>query len=411
MLGKRLIKFGSSELKSLIVAKHLMTDHNVEVVDRRKRFSFDDSFNFHGKSFDCGYHAIDIGRSEVYNDILLSLDIDWVKSPSTRSLVFNSKKYKRGYDFKELGEDFSREVKNKFSSEFSTKLERVYGSEFVSYALENISQSYTQNCIWKEKRLSDKVVLTNIYPWFFPLTSEDVDGGLNDIRPHFHNHMVEENMVMYPKVGSFQSITEFLRGSLRNNMSRPSDGDYRFAELDDNGIMSVEPNTLHILPIDYFDIAARFNLEFLDYVDTSFYLVSVVFGNAISFDTHEILVGDKEYYIDRVSSPDTLSSRPDITSLQFECEGFSDINEEELLNNIRKFTDNFITNAQWVDCDVKRVKIKRFNVEGIDRKIQKVINFVESKNPQVVVLNRHVNFEILSNGVENLINKITEKVK
>lgn len=411
MSGKRLIKFGSSELKALIVAKHLMTDHDVEIVDRRKRFSFDDSFNFHGKSFDCGYHAIDIGRSEVYNNILLSLDIDWVKSPSTRSLVFNNKKYKKSYDLKEFDKDFSREVKNKFNSEFSKKLERVYGSEFVSYALENISQSYTQNCFWQEKKLSDKVILTNIYPWFFPLTSEDVEGGLNDIRPHFHNHMADEKMVMYPKVGSFQSITEFLRGSLQNNMSQPSEDEYSFAELDDNGIILVEPNTLHILPIDYFDIAARFNLEFPDYVDTNFYLVSVVFANAISFDTHEILVGDKEYYIDRVSSPDTLSGSPDLTSLQFECESFSDMIEEELLNNIRKFTDNFITNTKWVDCDIKRVKIKRYNVEGIDRKIEKVINFVESRNPQVVVLNRHVNFENLSNSVENLINKIMEKVK
>ena len=411
MSGKMLIKFGSSELKSLIVAKYLMADHSVEIVDRRKRFSFDDSFNFHGKSFDCGYHAIDIGRSEVYNDVLFSLDIVWEKSLSTRSLVFNSKKYKRGYDLKELDDDFSREIKNKFSSEFSKKLERVYGSEFVSYALENISQSYTQNCLWQEKKLSDTVILTNIYPWFFPLTSEDVEGGLNNTRPHFHNHMVEGNMVMYPKVGSFQSITESLRGSLQNNISRPSDGGYSFAELDDNGIISVEPNTLHILPIDYFDIAARFNLEFPDYVDTNFYLVSVIFGNAISFNTHEILVGDKEYYIDRVSSPDSLSGSPDITSLQFECESFSDINEEELLNNIRKFTDNFITNAQWVNYDIKKVKIKRYNIEGIDRKIQTVINFVESKNPQVAVLNRHVNFENLSNGVENLIYKIMGNLK
>ena len=81
MLGKPLIKFGSSELKSLLAARYFMADNNIKIVDRRKRFSFDDSFIFEEKSFDCGYHAIDVGRSLVYNDILTSLDIEWVTSP------------------------------------------------------------------------------------------------------------------------------------------------------------------------------------------------------------------------------------------------------------------------------------------------------------------------------------------
>ena len=71
---------------------------------------------FEGKSFDCGYHAIDVGRSLVYNNIVKSLDMQWIESPSTRSLVFNGKKVKRGYDFSELKADFSSENKNIYQS-------------------------------------------------------------------------------------------------------------------------------------------------------------------------------------------------------------------------------------------------------------------------------------------------------
>ena len=82
MLDKPLIKFGSSELKSLLIAKYFMADNNIEIVDCNKSFSFDNSFIFEEKSFDVGCHVIDVGRSRVYSDILTSLDIEWFKSPS-----------------------------------------------------------------------------------------------------------------------------------------------------------------------------------------------------------------------------------------------------------------------------------------------------------------------------------------
>ena len=408
MLDKIIIKFGSIELKSLLAARYFMADNNVEIVDRGKKFSFDNSFIFEGKSFDCGYHVVDVGRSLVYDDILTSLDIEWVKSPSTRSLVFNGKKYKRGYDIVELQEDFSSENKKVFQSKFLTKLEKIYGSDFINYSIENIAKSYVQNRLWIKYNLSAEMILTNIYPWFFPLSPEDKQGNLNKLRPHFQNCQIENNFVMYPKEGSFMSITDSLRRSVKGLISEADDSNYQFASFDRDGKIDVDKNTYHVLPIDYFDIASRFNLEFPDYTESHFYLVSVILDNPINFNDLEILVGDTDYYIDRVSAPDSLSGKRVITSLQFECETLSDIDENELIGNIKSFADTFLENASWDKYKIMKAVIKRYNTQGIDEKINNILDFVESKNPQVIVLNRHVNFGNVSESIETLITRITK---
>lgn len=409
MFDKTLIKFETNELKSLLVARYFMDSKNIVIVDRKKRFSFDDSFMFEGKSFDCGYHAIDVGRSLVYNNILKSLDMHWVESPSTRSLVFNGKKLERGYDLSELKADFSSEDKKIYQRNFLRKLESVYGSEFVTFAIENIAKSYVQNQLWIKYDLSDEIKLTNIYPWFFPFSSKDKQGNLNKYRPHFHNAMSQDKLVTYPKEGSFMSISTALRDVLTDVNFVPQDTDYQFATFDDNGKVEVEKNTLHVWPINYADLASRFNLEFPDQVESTFYLVSVVLDEPVRFDDHEILVGDKSYYIDRVSSPESLIGMQNVCSLQFECETLESLEEDVVIKNIKSFTNAFFDNVSWDKYDFKKVPLKRYNTQGIDEKLSKIITFVESRNPQVIVLNRSFGMENLSEGIENLVNKI-EKV-
>jgi hypothetical protein len=411
MLDKPLIKFGSSELKALLAARHLMLDNDVAIIDRNKKFSFDNSFLFEGKSFDCGYHVVDLGRSIIYNDILFTLDLEWIKSPSNRSLVFNGKKYKRGYDHFELKDDFPIKNKNIFQDKFLSKLEKIYGSDFVKFSIDNIAESYVQNSLWTKDNLSGEHILTNIYPWFFPLISSDKEGNLNQLRPHFSNHMTNKKYVMYPKEGSFMSITESLRRSMKEILYKEDELDYQFANLDRNGKIDVEKNTYHVLPIDYIDVASKFNLEFPEYKESNFYLVSFILRKPLNFNDLEILVGDTDYYIDRVSSPDTLLGKKEVTCLQFECETLNEIDENELIGNIKSFMNKFLNRPSWDKYDVKKAIMKRYNTQGIDEKINKIIEFVESKNPQVIVLNRHILFNNLSESLEELITKIKKVAK
>ena len=361
---------------------------------------------FEGKSFDCGYHAIDVARSLVYNNIVKSLDMQWVESPSTRSLVFNGKKLRRSYDFSELKADFSSEDKKIHQSNFLKKLESVYGSDFVTFAIDNIAKSYVQNQLWMKYDLSDEIKLTNIYPWFFPFSSKDNQGNINKLRPHFHNAMSQDNLVMYPKDGSFMSISTALRDALNHVIFVPQDTDYQFATFDDNGKVEVEKNTLHVWPINYADLASRFNLKHPDQVESSFYLVSVILDKPVRFDDHEILVGDKSYYIDRVSSPESLVGMQNVCSLQFECETLESLEEEVVIENIKSFTNRFFDNVSWDKYNFKKIPLKRYNTDGIDEKLSKIITFVESRNPQVIVMNRSFGMENLSEGIENLVSKI-----
>ena len=410
MPNKFLIKFESLELKSLLAARYFMHIYNIAIFERKKKFSFDGSFTFEGKSFDCGYHAIDVGRSLLYNGILNSVGIEWIKSPSTRSLVINDKKYNRGYHFKELKEDFSPDNKFLFKSDFLLKLEQIYGSDFVRFSIENIAKSYFQNQLWINNNLSDEIKLTNIYPWFFPLSPKDELGNLNKLRPHFHNKTTENNLVMYPKSGSFGSITSALKKVLEEVIIESQDSEYRFASFDENGKLSVDKDTFHIWPIDYHDVASRFNLELPDFTESYFYLISVVLEVSITFTNHEILVGDKNYYIDRVSSPESLSGKNLVSSLQFECETLTDISEERLIKNIRLFTTKFLDNPSWSKFNIKKVRLKRYNPENVDIKVKRIIDFVESKNPQLIVLNRHLVIENLSNSLEVIVERIKDRI-
>jgi hypothetical protein len=117
--------------------------------------------------------------------------------------------------------------------------------------------------------------------------------------------------------------------------------------------------------------------------------------NEINFKDHEILVGDKNYYIDRVSSTDSLSGNKTVTAIQFECESLIELSEDILVDNLKAFSDRFLEDAQWSDYNIKKVPIKRFNTDGISEKCQNIVNFVELMNPQVIVLNRNFNFENL----------------
>lgn len=409
MKHQKIIKFESNELKSLLAAKYFSDFKNeVKIENRKKEFSFDDSFKIDKYIFDCGFHASDSGRSKIYDSILNNVDVDWVTTEGSRLLVFNNKIFERGYETVKIKNSFSLKDKKLYKESFLSNLEELYGSEFVYYSVNNIAKSYAQNRLWIKQKLSPKIILTNIYPWFFPRNEKD---KIDKIKNHFHNDINKKVYVRYPKNEGFICIANTLRLELKKNFIKDKIEKYSFAKFDKNAILkNKESNTLHIWPIDFSEISQRFGFEFPKFEITNFYLVSVILKENITLNSHEILVGDNSFYIDRVSSPETLMGKNKINSIQFECENEDEISEKDLLENILMFSQKYLKIKAFLKYDIKSVKIKRFNQTNIKEKTNKIIDFLELKNPQLIILNRSLNYENIADGVPSLIKHIKNKL-
>jgi hypothetical protein len=404
------INFETNELKTLLVAQYFkLNNKKVCIKDKSKRFSFDDSFMVGGQLFDCGYHAVDIGRSEVFGNILDSLDMTWVVTPGKKFMVFNDRALPRGYTLETLSSMFSLENKHIYDDVLLSMLEGYYGSNFIKFCIEEIVPSYTQNSFWIELGLSYDQIFKNIYPWFFPNIERD---NYSNISPHYHNNSISDSSVRYPAIGGFLSITKKLREILKPNIIKCNeDSSYSFCEFDKHGKLINDNNdAITVGPINYKELASRFSFAYPESKKSNFYLVSVILKSEIKFEVNEYLVGDKSYYFDRVSSPDYLEGAPLINRLQFECESFSEVSDDQLVANIKDFTKKYFDVDSFIEIDIKKVAIDRFNTNRLTEITNKIINFIESNNNKFIVSNRSFNFENLSDGIPNLIQKIEEKV-
>lgn len=401
--------FHTNELKSLAVARHFqLQGRNFTIFDSQKKLNFDGSFLVQGHSFDCGYHAIDIGRSKEWGGILDTLDLSWSITSGTRAMVLLGKMLPRNYDGILLRDVISDVDTRKFQEPFLRHLESHYGTALVDYCLQDIVASYAQNSIWAEARFSPKEVLKNVYPWFFPKSDTD---SFNLIEPHFHYFNSYKHSSRYPAEGSFASITDALRAAVGAQITGiESDNNYRFGAFDDAGVF-VSPgsdrNGLHIVPVNHFELSQRFLLPYPKSRQTNFYLVSIVLVEPMILNVNEILVGDQRYLFDRISSPDVLQKKS-VLRIQVEAERVTELDPNELVENIKLFFNRFFGKIEFQFVDIKKLKIVRFLDMELENKTNNIIRFVEERNPELLVLNRSLNFENLSDGIPKLIEKIKE---
>ena len=402
------IYFQTNELKTLLTAQYFkLNQHNIIIENRRKRFSFDDSFLVDGQSFDCGYHSIDIGRNEIFSNILDSLEISWVTTPGSRMMLFNNQSLRRGYSLQELAGIFSLDNQSLYRDAFLNRLEEYYGSDFIRFVLDEIVPTYTQNSYWKELGLPYEEVLKNIYPWFFPSIDND---DYRMIPEHYHNASVNNSSVRYPSSGGFIKITQNLREILAPYMEEPkNDNQYRFTEFDEHGkLLTKREGQIVVGPINHKEIADRYSLPYPVSKKANFYLVNIIFKNQIEIDVNEYLVGDKKYFFDRVSSPDLLEGERFGSRLQFECENFSAISDEALVSNIKEFTKKYFDEDDFHKIDIKKVVIDRYDTTNIEGITNNILEFIEHNNKDFIVSNRSFSYENLAGGVPDLIHKIQE---
>ena len=399
--------FHTNELKSLAVARYFqLKGRNFTIFDSQKKLNFDGSFLVQGHSFDCGYHAIDNGRSKEWGSILDTLDLSWSITSGARAMVLLGKMLPHNYDSILLRDVISDVDTRKYQEPFLRHLESHYGTALVEYCLQDIVASYAQNSIWAEAKFSPKEVLKNVYPWFFPKSDAD---SFNLIPPHFHYFSSGERSSRYPMEGGFSRITDALRAAVGSHIfSIESDNNYRFGAFDDAGVL-ISPGSdrkgLHIVPVNHFELSQRFSLPYPQSRQTNFYIVSIVLDDPVRLNFNEILVGDKRYLFDRISSPDVLQ-RKSVMRVQVEAESLDELDTNELVENIRLFFNRHLGEVEFKFIDIKKVKIIRFLDQELEAKTHFITRFVEARNPGLLVLNRTLNFENLSDGIPKIIELI-----
>jgi hypothetical protein len=403
--------FNSLELKTLAVASWL-NDSGIEVglSKNEKKFSFDSSFTLANRVFDVGYHAIDIGRNRIWDDLLSRLPLEWHHTDGSRALVSFGLILKRFYSQSDLGGNFKKIDRGTHTDPYLKSLERAFGTSFIDYVLSEIVPSYAQNSIWKKNGFPSSEQLKNIYPWFFPADSEH-----NELPRVDHFHALERQLgVRYPYAASFGEISKALKIQLQGNIVREVTapvvltGDH----INQKGEISISwPDTqIFVAAIDYFSIAKKLGLNIPACETTNFYLTSIVASNKLKIEFNEYLVGELQHRFDRISSPDFLRGSKDIRALQFETELLEPTGESSLIEELLAFAKTHFGLETAEGVEIKNVKIKRFFDPQVTEKSKAIIQALEEKNPGFVVSNRSLMFQNLADGVPQLISTIEERL-
>ncbi|MDC1160477.1 hypothetical protein OAT10_01850 [Luminiphilus sp.] len=403
--------FNSIELKTLAAASWL-SDSGVEVSlsENEKKFSFDSSFTLANRVFDVGYHAVDIGRNRIWDDVLSRLPIKWHQTEGSRALVSFGMTLKRFYSQSDLGEKFKNIDRGTYTDPYLRSLEGAFGTAFIDYVLAEIVPSYAQNSIWKKKEFGSSELLKNIYPWFFP-----ADSGQCKLPSVDHFHAIERPLgVRYPYAASFGSISKALKLQLQGDIARGASAPLALTgeHINSRGEISI-PCTdakVFVAAIDYFSTAKKLGLSVPEFDQTNFYLTSIVGSNALKVDFNEYLVGELRHRFDRISSPDFLRGADEIRTLQFETELLEPVNESVLIDELMAFAKTQFGLASADAVDVKNVKINRFSDPDLTEKTEAIVKVLEDANPGFVVSNRSLAFQNLSDGVPQLISRIEDSL-
>lgn len=279
-----------------------------------------------GNVFDYGYHALDYNRSVFTTNLFRRLLGDKVRKVKLRrglllenQLVdYNAptanwpERLRKLLPKSEIADDIGSTPKR-------NDLERVYGKPFTDLIFERVLRSYAA-LRWKlENGIPEDELLELIYPWYFPLSAKL--GGRDREWHRYHDRIRagEEQEVLYPSAGGFGQILRALEAGInRDNFKLLSGVDSLSYEFDP-GTRSIrkvvaDGNEFRSRQIYWCApiavLCKQFGIALPEMKPQEFVLGSFAFSSEVDGRYHEILAGDPEHPIDRISFPCALSGAP-----------------------------------------------------------------------------------------------------
>lgn len=402
------IKILGNDLKSLLLLKHLTMSQYQANIMCPPTFNFDTSYDYNGQFFDCGYHAIEVNRSEEVWDLIKSLPIKMRNFRAKRCIYFDEKLFERNYALSDLCDE---ELSNIYQKD-----PRIALKYFIeNYVEKKFVNSFEQNKIWKNNfELDRDAYLVNIQPWLYP--NEFMRSLNTSISYHFENFKNCDNDLAYPVSGGFGAIQESLREVLAQKIMHVSEYQLPLKSFDairDIDQIGKASGTLYVVPVDLFTLNNDVALEM---VDTEYAIVDIEMQNTVEIDWTEILVADPDILIDRVSSPQYLSDGKRSRFLQVEKELEKGVCEDTFNSAVVNDTNKVITSIANTDSFVKNYKVKRvpfrrFNNEVCAAAVKDCISFIENEFENVIVLNRSALYRNFVDTYHDLKNAVHRKVR
>jgi len=323
-----------------LVASHTLSCQGIEhiLIEKSPRLgggnrSYQDS---KGRHFDCGYHALDWNRSKCATEFFTkALKGQYHCFHLQRGIAMGGEVFDYALAPGKWPTSFQKRLASVAPIDdieapvTRDKLNAVYGEMFTTFIFDTVLSSYpTLMCALDDGGdLADQLRL--IYPWFFPAVSKNKTRiGESEC---YHDAMRENGgqKVLYPKEAGFEWFLTCLSQEVERGKGRILVGESGVDLIFKKGTFEVEKVTTSegdLIAEDYLWCAPVPQL--IGMVGGTLELGSpqhLVLGN-FSFKNeliskyHEILVGDKNHLINRISYPEKMAQSKNTTlQVEFLC--------------------------------------------------------------------------------------------
>lgn len=274
--------------------------------------------NDNGSIFDSGYHALDYMRSEITTKLFMKvLNNLFNKIKLNRGIYISGNLIEYNSPIEKWPKSISKLINLRSEGIITGEITEetisyLYGEKFKDLCVDDIFVSYPSEV--RSLKEGGGELFKNIYPWFFPKL-DVINNGASTEWGQYHNAMrSQDQYVLYPKSGGFFGFIKGIYDKIDKELCDVYLGcDDVVIDVDSNNIcQSVSVNENKIKSDHYFWCAPFFGLSSIlglslpTGVPQALVLGSFEIKGEFDQDFHEILVGDKNHKINRISFPGNL---------------------------------------------------------------------------------------------------------
>lgn len=289
--------------------------------------------NAQGDTFDFGYHTLDYNRSPFttrYFSRMLKgkfhlLSLRRGIALQGHTLPYNApiSEWPKALSEKIGATDFSDALDGPPTRE---AIEKIYGPYLTRVAFDDILPSYPSLAWQRKNGKVESDLMDSVYPWFFPQTSAKAVDGPEWVKFHQKVRNRGEHTVMYPDEGGFGAFLTGIQDHIDHSHVKVVKG---FSSMDvvfdqkDQRVSKVVIDGNSYSATRYFWCAPLvimgrlLGMQFPVAHPQMLCLGSHAFQNELPFRFHEILVGEKDVPINRISFPGAIAGKQN-NLLQFE---------------------------------------------------------------------------------------------